>query len=30
MFDAWRFGWSIEDAMAGHVDAPRNGSTFAS
>ncbi|MBX4989029.1 CrpP-related protein [Rhizobium lentis] len=25
MFDAWRFGWSIEDAMAGHADAPRHG-----
>jgi hypothetical protein len=25
MFDAWRFGWSIEDAMAGHADAPRDG-----
>ncbi|MBX5108726.1 hypothetical protein HJB51_12140 [Rhizobium lentis] len=24
MFDAWRFGWSI-DAMAGHADAPRHG-----
>ncbi|WP_434729739.1 CrpP-related protein [Rhizobium binae] len=20
MFEAWRFGWSIEDAMAGHID----------
>ncbi|WP_064693741.1 MULTISPECIES: CrpP-related protein [Rhizobium] len=31
MFDAWRFGWSIEDAMTGHIemtghiDMPRNG-----
>ena len=25
MFDAWRFGWSIEDAMAGHIDIPRDG-----
>jgi hypothetical protein len=25
MFDAWRFGWSIEDAMAGPADAPRGG-----
>ncbi|WP_082928752.1 CrpP-related protein [Rhizobium bangladeshense] len=25
MFDAWRFGWAIEDAMAGHIDMPRDG-----
>lgn len=25
MFDAWRFGWSIEDAMAGHINMPRDG-----
>ncbi|MBX4929450.1 CrpP-related protein [Rhizobium binae] len=25
MFEAWRFGWSIEDAMAGHIDMPREG-----
>lgn len=30
MFDAWRFGWSIEDAMAKPADAPRNGSVLAS
>ena len=24
MFDAWRFGWSIEDAMAGHANTPPN------
>jgi len=30
MFDAWRFGWSIEDAMAGPADAPRTGGAFAS
>ncbi|RUM27590.1 hypothetical protein EFQ99_00485 [Rhizobium vallis] len=28
MFDAWRFGWSIEDAMAGHADAPRDGAAL--
>ena len=28
MFDAWRFGWSIEDAMAGHIDMPRDSHTM--
>ena len=29
MFDAWRFGWSIEDAMAGHINMPWDSGTLA-